>query len=236
MTSFTDVTTGNPTLASDINQYADRLNGTTSAGIIVSGGNSVFVPYTGSLSATPGGTAVMFAGLVSGDAHNRIELDIRSDGYGMIQAGNGISITGNLYAQSGGWKTDQSFTIVGALTVQGSTNIAGLNVSNTASLSSSLTVAGTTSLGDVLQINRTLSGSNKTFQVWNATDGKNFQAIIETGGFFTLWDGTDAVASLRVHPINGVINPAGQTIFISAAASDPASSFTVQNTDVWIKF
>jgi hypothetical protein len=154
MASFTDVVAGNPTLAADINQYADRLNGTIAAQISLLGaaGNNYRV-LNGILPSVQATDSVMIAAYVSGDGQIRYAAYIRgSDGYGGIQAGNGTSVTAHWYAQSGGWKTDENVSIVGTLTVQGTVTIPGLTVSNTSSfaqavtLSSTLTVQGTSSL------------------------------------------------------------------------------------------
>lgn len=147
MSSFYDVTTGNTILAADLNQFADKMNGTTAAGLIVSGGASAFVPFTGTITATPGSDQQMSWYAVSADTTARIGEYIRSsDGYGGIRGGVGSSYAANLYAQSSGWKTDQSLTIASALTVAGTTSLAGVTTSGNTTVGGTLTVSGATTL------------------------------------------------------------------------------------------
>lgn len=162
MSSFYDVTAGAFTLAADLNQFADKMNGTTSAGLIVTGGASTFVPYSGSISAAPGsGDSAIYSALVTADAFNRIALSIRSDGYGMLKAGAGASITANLYAQAGGWKTDQSIAIGSGLTVAGTSNLAGIVATGTSSLDNG--AIATDGAGNVAAIKNITSSGNGSF-------------------------------------------------------------------------
>lgn len=183
MTSFVDVTTGANTLASDINQYADKLNGTTSAGVIVSGGASAFVPFTGKLSTAPGSTSAIYAALVSGDTTNRMDVTIRSDGYGMLRVGNGgASVSGNWYGNSAGWKTDQSVTVGGALTVVGSSSFAGINATGTASLDNgNLTTDGSGNVTGVSFSGKIKTIRNGTGQVNNVFTGATTPSSPSTG-------------------------------------------------------
>lgn len=173
MASFTAVTVGNNTLATDINQYANALNGTTSAGVIVSGGASSFVPYTGSITAAPAsGDSVLFSSIVAADTVTRAGASIRSDGYGMFKVGSGASVAANWYGISSGWKTDQSVTIATNLTVAGSSSLDN----------ATLTTNGT----GILSWNRTLSAGNKLadFQQGYGLWSDNVGAF---GGTTRLW-------------------------------------------------
>lgn len=131
MGSFVAVTSGNPTLASDINQYASILNGSTPGGVVVNGGNNANTPYIAQESALPGVLQELFAGMLTGDALKRLALHLRSDGYGGFYAGTGASTTAHLYATAAGWRVTESLTVDGALSVAGASSLAGLSLSGT---------------------------------------------------------------------------------------------------------
>ncbi len=136
MSSFYDVVSGNPTLAADLNQLVDALNGTVASQITLLGssGNG-YRTQNNVLPSLPASDSTITAMYVSGDGQVRYGVYLRhSDGYGGVLGGNGTSITAHLYAQSGGWKIDEGLTVAGALTVVGSSSFAGIAASGTSSL------------------------------------------------------------------------------------------------------
>lgn len=154
MSSFYDVVSGNTTMAVDINQYADRLNGSVGAQITVLAPTNALTPITAQLPSAPTSDLGLLHGQVSGDAFARISGYIRgADGYGGFKAGAGVGAqTAHLYAQANGWRTDESLSIGGALNVTGTTTLAGLNAN-------SLSVSGTSTLGGVSTGNLNSNGS-----------------------------------------------------------------------------
>ena len=144
MGSFTAVVTGNTTLATDINQVINGLNGASNVQILVQHTNTN-TPILAQLATAPGSDIGTNATKVSGDTKFRIAQYIRgSDGYGGIYAGTGTTTTANLYAYASGWKTDQSLYIAGAITVVGSATMAGVS---TTSVSCSGTITATSFSG-----------------------------------------------------------------------------------------
>lgn len=132
MGSFYTVTSGAITASADINQYAAILNASTAGQVAV---KNATIPFQGYLSSAPASDTTVFGGGVSGDTTNRVSDYIRgSDGYGGVRAGTGSALTAHLYAQSGGWKIDESLTVATNLTVNGASTLAGLAVSGSSSL------------------------------------------------------------------------------------------------------
>lgn len=143
MGSFSAVTSGNPTLASDINQYSSILNGTTAGSLNILSATANGTTITTTQPSAPTSDSTVIGSVVSGDATTRMSLYIRSsDGYGGITAGAGPSHTAHWYATSSGWKTDESIVVSTNLTVNGSTSIAALTASGNASVGGTLAVTG----------------------------------------------------------------------------------------------
>lgn len=161
MATFYAVTAGNQTLAADINQYANYLNGTTTGGSVVinmgAAASTAYVAQFNSYSNTSGNP--FFNSFVGGDTGTRLQMYLSTTGIPYIMFGDGTNQLGNIYGVAGGGlKMDQALTIVGAfsatggatantLNVTGSTTVAGLTASAAMQINSNLTVTGTTSLG-----------------------------------------------------------------------------------------
>ncbi len=134
MGSFYTVTSGNITASADINQYANILNGSVSGQVAVKNASSPLAAY---LASAPSSDTTDAGAGVSGDAVHRVSLYIRgADGYGGVRGGTGSALTAHLYAQSGGWRIDESLTIGTNLTVQGSTTVASVSASGSVSAGS----------------------------------------------------------------------------------------------------
>lgn len=239
MSSFNTVTAGNPTLATDINQYANILNGTTSGGVIVSGGAGAFVPYTASISALPssGVSNTAFSAIVAGDAAARVGTFIHNyagTGYGGVTAGDGTAEKANWYAQAGGWKTDYAVTVTGGLTV------------NNSITANSLSTTGAVSVGGTLSITGTVGAFATTGGIWinqQTAYGSSFPTIdlgIGDNASGIDWLGQNHLAIIiggtNVLDLNGTgafvpkTDTNGQTIHVGTAT--PASA---NAGDVWIK-
>lgn len=142
MGSFNLVTAGNPTLASDINQYANILNGTTAGSLNILSATANGTTITTTQPSAPTSDSTVIGSVVSGDAATRMSIYIKSNGYGGITAGAGASHTAHWYATSSGWQADESVVVGTNLTVNGSTSIAALTASGNASVGGTLAVTG----------------------------------------------------------------------------------------------
>jgi hypothetical protein len=132
--SFATVTVGNATLATDINQYANVLNGTTAGPVVVSGGANANTPYTAKQNSVGATQSVFYAALINADTKNRVEIIARnSDNYGGLNFSNGSTVTAHLYAQASGLKLDESLTVTGSVTAAGAGSFAGLTSTSTLS-------------------------------------------------------------------------------------------------------
>lgn len=178
--SFTQVVVGNPTAANDVNQMLSWLNGSSNNQATLTNGTAT--PLIGQFSSAPGSDTALFQGQVSADAAGRLAAYIRgSDGYGGFQAGAGSSFTAHWYAQSSGWKTPESVLIVGGLTVQGSTSLAGIVSTGNLSLDSgAITSDGSgnvtaTSFKGKLQTNR--NGTNQVNTIFTGTTTPSSPAV-----------------------------------------------------------
>lgn len=126
MSSFTAVVAGNPTLATDINQLINYLNGTTGGQVTTVSGNNSSSAIIASLPSAPASDQDVVRANIVGDTTARSALYIRSaDGYGGLEAGNNAGITATWYGTSSGWKTDQSVNITSGLTVGGTLAVTG---------------------------------------------------------------------------------------------------------------
>lgn len=67
-----------------------------------------------------------------------------------------------------------------------------------------------------LGVSQALGGSNKAFADFNATDGKHYQLVINTGGKLVIWNSTDGVNCGEFGPAAGQIAAAGATVWTSA--------------------
>jgi hypothetical protein len=177
MASFTPVSSGNPTNATDINQLINALNGTTAAQVsIKSTSNSVFA-IGGYLPTTPGADSAVVGAGITGDATFRISQYIQNNGYGAIFAGNGGTPTAYIFAGAGGFTAAPTFTVSGSLTVGGSSSFAGASFSSGVSISgsASLNGGGTVNGGNIpgfigggtkISVQGTAPGSPSTNDVW----------------------------------------------------------------------
>lgn len=141
--SFTDVVTGQATLATNVNQLVDALNGSVASQVqLVATSNATWALQT-ALPSAPSSDQSTWQQIVAGDSFARMAAYIRSsDGYGGIRGGAGSATqTAHMYAQSNGWKIDESMTIVGALTVQGTASFAGVTATGTVA-AAGVTVGG----------------------------------------------------------------------------------------------
>jgi hypothetical protein len=136
--SFTPVSAGNPTLATDINQLLNALNGTTNSTVTIAN-TSTNVPYTALFTSVPTSTdKLIFKGAVSGDGQCRVSLYVRyADGLGGLQFGDGTNVRAHFYGTTGGAKLDESLSIGTNLTVAGATTLQGTSVTGTLSLNGS---------------------------------------------------------------------------------------------------
>jgi len=145
---FYSVTTGNNTLAADINQYASAFDGSSAIELLISGGTpgsggtlGGAAPLNVYWASAPSADATLGAFDVNGDTAARLQLYIRgSDGYAGVKTGAGTGITGHLYGQSGGWKIDESLTVGTNLSVSGSAFLNSLNTTGNATVGNALTV------------------------------------------------------------------------------------------------
>jgi hypothetical protein len=141
-------------------------------------------------TAIAGGNDIFFmAGLVNDDptqTNYRVALYKRAtDEYGGIQAGNNTSITAHLYAQAGGWKTDESLVVAGTLSAD-----AGATTTN-----------GTGGwLGTLFQALLNTTSGDKT--AFDATDrksgGKEWSIVMGSDGTLYIKNVTDGTIPLRL--------------------------------------
>ncbi|MGZ6281709.1 MAG: hypothetical protein ACXWQ5_00180 [Ktedonobacterales bacterium] len=234
MASFNLVTSGNPTLASDINQYANILNGSVAGTVTLLAPNSTTTPLLALLPSAPAGdTSVMYTS-VSGDATSRMTTYIRgSDGYGGITAGAGPTHTAHWYATSSGWKTDESIVVATNLTVNGSTSIAALTASGNASVGGNLSVTGTFST--VLQTTNVIWVNKQT------AFGAGTPAIdLAIGDNDTGWDWAgDGHLQLKLNGAVALDLPAGSNVPLTDTNGQKfhvgTSTPSGNESDVWFK-
>lgn len=146
--SFTDVISGHATLAADVNQLVDALNGTTAGALFIQGtaATTAANPINAVMPSQPGSDADVVQAYVLGDTLSRATMYIRgSDHYGGFAAGLGTSTTAHLFAQAGGWRTPENLTIDGSLTA-GGTTLSSLNDTGNATIGGTLGVSGATTL------------------------------------------------------------------------------------------
>lgn len=130
--SFATVTAGNPTLATDINQYANALNGTTAGAISLLGASSTSQPFAANLPSAPVANQTVAAVGVTADTTPRAGFYIASTGFGGMQLGNGgASLAAHIRGIAGGARVDENWTVGGALSVVGSSSFAGITNSGT---------------------------------------------------------------------------------------------------------
>lgn len=116
MANFVDVVTGNATVATNVNQLVDALNGSVASQVTLLSTNNSTTPLFLHLPSAPTSDLTVAQADVAGDGFARMSHYVRgADGYGGIRGGKGTSFTAHLYAQSGGWKIDEALTVVGAV-------------------------------------------------------------------------------------------------------------------------
>lgn len=219
MTSFTDVITGHTTNAADVNQLVDALNGNVTAGLVVSGGAGTATPYAASLTALPtsGGFFYYLDGNQSGDTNLRAGLGIRSDGYGSLRVGDGTNVVGNWYGQASGWKTDQSVSIAGNLSVVGTSTVSGIVASGTSSLDAGkiatdgagniTTIKGITGTGTFSTSGGLTSSAGSltifgTTSLDNGTITTSGAGTVNMAGTLNMTGGTPAMGFTNAHALN----------------------------------
>lgn len=134
---FTDVVTGQPTLASNVNQLVDALNGTVASGVtLLATANNAAILTLNSPSVPASDNAYEWINVSGDSTSGRVALGIRSTGYGGIWLGHGGTAAWDaiFYGVSGGSKTDQNFTVGGSFTSTGSATLGGLVSSGSTSL------------------------------------------------------------------------------------------------------
>lgn len=161
MATFYTVTAGNQTLAVDINQYANYLDGTTAGGALnINMGAAASVAYQASFSSYSGTVINPFFDVsLAADTGTRLQMYLSTTGMPFILWGDGTNTLGNLYGLSGGGlKSDFALTVAGQLnaaggaslssaTISGGTNASTITASGAVTFNNNLTVTGTTSLG-----------------------------------------------------------------------------------------
>lgn len=204
MSSFTLVSTGANTLSTDINQYANILNGTTNGAITVINATGSAVPMQPFLTSAPVSDGGILSGGVSGDAVNRVILYVRgSDGYGALEGGAGTSITARLSAQSTGWKIDQSLTVSTNLVVSGTTTLG--SVSSGAITTTGVTGVSTNNLtvsgagGSTMYGSNQFSGTGSGTYTHGMSNAPNFVGITQNVGGSTTSVGVDSIGSTTCH-------------------------------------
>lgn len=151
MGSFAAVTTGNATLATDINQYANILNGLTIGQLLMNGGTGASgTPYQSFFSAAPSAATAYLKAYITGDTLYRLQAMISSSAngsVGQLAIGDGTHYKGSLFGENNGtgtglW-TDHSFRIAaGGLNVTGGASADTLTTSGNATIAGSATVSG----------------------------------------------------------------------------------------------
>lgn len=151
MGSFAAVTAGNATFATDINQYANILNGLTIGQLFINGGTGASgAPYQGFFSAAPSAATAYLKAYVTGDALYRLQAMIASSangGVGQLAFGDGTNYKGSFLGENNGagtglW-TDHSFRVAaGGVSVTGGLTADSLTTSGNATIAGSATVSG----------------------------------------------------------------------------------------------
>lgn len=241
MGSFYSVSSGATTQAGDVNQFSGVLNGSVGGQITLLSTASNLAPLLASLPAAPTGSDQSVMQLqVAGDAFARVSAYIRSsDGYGGVRAGAGVGApTAHLYAQSNGWRTDESLAVGGALNVTGTTTLAGVNA-QTLTLSGGLTTGAASTFGGTIYASaglvvHPLSGDD-ALQFW---DGAGVQTGVMGyraggGGLYFYDNSHGGYIWLNATPsgisFNGTVTA---PTFGGAIAIDVESSQTVMRTGV----
>lgn len=151
MGSFASVTAGNATMATDINQYANILNGLTIGQLQMNGGTGASgAPYQAFFSSAPTSATAFVHSYVTGDTLYRLQMAISSSASGSVGQlvfGDGTHYKGSFLGENNGtgtglW-TDHSFRVAaGGLSVTGGTSTDSLSASGNATISGSATVSG----------------------------------------------------------------------------------------------
>lgn len=108
--SFTDVVTGNPTNASDLNQLVDALNGSVQSELVIYATSSSAVAIVGKSPGAPSSDQDIVRVYVTGDSDSRIGLAIGGSSrshYGGIVGGVGSAYTAHMFATSDGFLFDE---------------------------------------------------------------------------------------------------------------------------------
>lgn len=149
MGSFALVTAGNATMATDINQYANILNGTTASAAVTLNGGTGTTMYTGYLSAAPTNSIIYYRGYVTGDTIGyRISMNIDTTANGSggrLFFSNGTNYKGSILAENNGtgsglwtdshWRMQTGAQVVGGLTTDSMTASGNITVSGSAVVS-----------------------------------------------------------------------------------------------------
>lgn len=148
MGSFASATAGNATMATDINQYANILNGATIGQLIMNGGTGT-TPYQAFFSAAPSGATAYLTSYVTGDTLYRLQLAIASSANGstgQLVFGDGTHYKGSFLGENNGTGTglwsDVHLRIQGGLQVTNGLSTDSLTASGNATISGSATISG----------------------------------------------------------------------------------------------